>query len=770
MYDIKPHAAHWGFFEALVKSGRLVGARKFEHDQHPATLLESTADAVYSSARIDQPYIRRGWLKGQRAGTPRGGDPFVPVSWDEVTRILAEETARIRAGHGPQAIFGGSYGWSSAGRYHHAKTQLQRFLGLGGGYTGVVTAYSYAAAQTLLPHIVGTNEILLGRTTDWHAIARYARMVVCFGGLAAKNGMVSAGGAGRHDYQLLMRRARHAGVRFVNISPYQGDTEAELAADWIPIRPNTDTAMMLAMGYVLITAHRLDDSFLHHCTVGWDKLRDYITGESDGTPKSPEWAEPITGVPAQRVRQLMLDATVNPTMLTAAWSLQRADHGEQPYWMLVALAAMMGTIGKPGLGVAFGYGSINGMGTPRRNLPGVSSPIARNPCNSWIPVARITELLERPGEVLHYNGREIRLPDIRMVWWAGGNPFHHHQDLNRLLRAWAKPETIVVQEPWWTSLARHADIVLPATTTLERNDIASSSRDRFVGAMHQAIKPLGKARNDADMLADIADALGFRDSFTQQRDERTWLRHIYEQWRLTCRGMGFEAPEFDRFWKQGYVEVPEPPSGEEYTQFAEFAQDPEECPLDTPSGKIELFSETIAGFGYQDCPGHPVWIAPREWLGAPLARVYPLHLLTLQPSTRLHSQLDTGRIAVADKIDGREPILMNPEDAQARGLSDGQVVRVFNRRGACLAGVRYDARLSRGVVALATGAWFDPERPGQPGAMCVHGNANVLTPDVGTSLLGQGPSAQSCLVQVERWDGPLPPVTVHAPPPIVQKA
>jgi biotin/methionine sulfoxide reductase len=767
MFDVKPHAAHWGFFQAQVKAGRLVGARGFEHDPDPASLLDSTADAVHAPSRIDQPYVRKGWLQGRRRGHARGGDPFVPMAWDEVTRLLAEETARTRAEHGDTAIFAGCYGWASAGRYHHARTQLQRFLGLGGGFTSSIHAYSYAAAQSLMPHVLGTNEVVLGRVTDWHAIARHARVVVCFGGLAAKNGMVNSGGSGRHDYRLLMRRARQAGVRFISLSPFRGDTETELEAEWIPIRPGTDTALMLAMAQVLIDSHRYDEGFLRHHTVGFERLRAYVMGEAeDGLAKTPEWAARITGVPAARIRQLVLEITVDPAMLTAAWSLQRADYGEQPYWMLTALAAMLGTIGKPGLGVAFGYGSSNGMGTPRIDLPAVAGPPVRNPVDLAIPVARIADLLERPGEVLEHNGRSIVLPDIRLVWWAGGNPFHHHQDLNRLLRAWARPETIVVQEPWWTSAARHADIVLPATTTLERNDIASSSRDRFVGAMHQCIKPQGRARNDADMLADIAEALGYRDRFTEQRDERGWLRWMYERWRQAAAQQGFEAPEFDRFWRQGHVELPEPPNGQEYTQFAAFARDPEEHPLDTPSGKVELFSETIAGFRYADCPGHPVWIAPREWLEAPLARTYPLHLLTVQPATRLHGQLDPGRVSAADKIDGREPILMHPADARTRGLEEGMVVRVFNQRGACLAGLRFAPGLLKGVVAIATGAWFAPERPGVPGSLCVHGNPNVLTADIGTSRLGQGPSAQSCLVQVERWDGPLPPVSVHAPPSI----
>jgi biotin/methionine sulfoxide reductase len=554
-------------------------------------------------------------------------------------------------------------------------------------------------------------------------------------------------------------------VRFVNISPFRGDVAEFLGAEWVPIRPNSDAAMMLAMAFVLIEAGREDRDFLARCAVGFDRFADYVTGRADGQPKTPEWAEALTDVPAATIRRLALEAAGAPTMLTATWSLQRAEHGEQPWWALVALAAMLGGIGRPGQGIAFGYGSMNGMGTPRPDVPSVAGPAVRNPCGAYIPVARITELLERPGEVLQYNGRDLTLPDIRLIWWAGGNPFHHHQDLGRLLRAWNRADTVVVQEPWWTAVARHADIVLPATTTLERNDIGSGSRDRFVRAMHQAIAPVGQARNDVDMLADIADALGYRAAFTEQRDEMAWLDHLYGNWRRACAQRGIEVPDFAAFWEQGYAELPPPP--EPYTQFAEFRADPEANPLGTATGKVEIWCETIARMGYAEVAGHPVWRAPREWLGAEAAQCFPLHLLSFQPATRLHGQLDTGRVAAANRVQGREPILMHPEDAAARGLRDGQLVRVFNERGAIAAGLRVTAEIRRGVVAMATGAWWNPARPGATDSPCLHGNPNVLTQDVGTSRLGQGSAAQSCLVEIEAWPGEAPAVTVHAPPAMV---
>ncbi|MBI0435511.1 molybdopterin-dependent oxidoreductase [Roseomonas sp. KE0001] len=757
MREYRPHAAHWGSFDAIIEDGRLVGVRPFAHDPQPGALIQAVPDVVQSAARIDRPHVRAGWLRGERRGSERGDRDFVPVPWDQAIRLVAEETRRIRQAHGDASIFGGSYGWSSAGRFHHARSQLHRFLGLGGGFTNQVTNYSYGAGMTLMPHILGTNEVVHGPVTDWSSLEKHTRVMFCLGGLPLKNTLVTSGGAGAHEYIPWLRRLVAAGVRFINVSPLRSDAPDFLNAEWVPIRPNTDTALLLAMAHALLREGREDRGFLSSHCVGWDRLRPYILGESDGVAKTPEWAAPITGIPAGRIRSLALDLASAPSMLGATWSLQRAEHGEQPWWALVALAAMLGGIGKPGQGVSFGYGSMNGMGTPRRHLPSVSMPAVRNPGGIAIPVARVTELLERPGSILQYNGRDIPLPDIRMIWWAGGNPFHHHQDLNRLLRAWNRAETIVVQEPWWTAAARHADIVLPATTTLERNDIASSSSDRFVRAMHQAIAPLGQARSDHDMLADMAEHLGFRERFTEQRDEAAWLRHIYERWRQACGRLGETVPDFDRFWQEGHVEIPSPE--EDFVLFADFAADPVAHPLNTPSGKIELYSETIAGFGYGEIGGHPRWQEPSEYLGAPLAGRYPLHLLSYQPATRLHGQLDNGPVAAASKIQGREPLLMHPEDAAARDLADGDIVRVHNDRGASLAGLRLDAGIRPGVVAMATGAWWDPQ-----GGLDVHGNPNVLTRDVGTSRLGQGCSAQSCLVEVEAFEGPAPGVTVHAPP------
>jgi biotin/methionine sulfoxide reductase len=242
-----------------------------------------------------------------------------------------------------------------------------------------------------------------------------------------------------------------------------------------------------------------------------------------------------------------------------------------------------------------------------------------------------------------------------------------------------------------------------------------------------------------------------------------WLRHLYEGWRSKLGERGIDVVDFDSFWESQKIEIPiiEP----RQVLFSEFRQDPEKYPLGTPSGKIEIFSSTIASFGYADCPGHPVWIEPDEWLGS--SGDYPLHLIANQPKTKLHSQLDIGATSQKSKIQGREPLRMNPADAAARGLEDGQVVLVRNDRGSCLAGLVISDSLRRGVVQLSAGAWYDPA-PNDP-SFCRHGNPNVLTADRPSSSLSQATTAQHALVEVEAWSDEIPDLTVTVPPELIRE-
>lgn len=753
---------HWGAYRADIAEGRLQALEGLAEDPAPSPIARSIPGALTDDLRIRQPMVRAGWLEhGPDSRTTRGQDAFVGVSWETASALVAGEIRRVVAAHGNGAIFGGSYGWASAGRFHHAQSQLHRFLNTLGGYTASVTTHSYAAAEVLLPHILGSQDSLVARHTPWPIIEAHTRLMVMFGGMPLKNTQVAAGGVGHHTIGDALRRCCAAGMDFVNISPIREDAAAELDAAWIPLRPNTDTAMMLGLAHTLWAEGLHDRGFLDRWCTGFDRLLPYLTGEADGQPKNAAWAAALCGIAAEEIRALARRMAATRTMIAVAWSLQRADHGEQPLWAAITLAAMLGQIGLPGGGFGFGYAGSNRIGHTPHPFSWPALPQGGNPVADFIPVARVADMLLNPGGAYDFNGEQRHYPDIRMVYWAGGNPFHHQQDLNKLVRAWQRPETVVVHEPWWNAMARQADIILPCTTSAERNDLGIATGEGHLFAMRQLIESVGEARSDFAILSGIAEHLGQREAFTGGMDEMGWVRHLYALARQRAASHELDLPDFETFWADGHVRLP--PVATHKNLFEDFRADPDAAPLPTPSGRIEIFCDAIAGFGYADCPGHAVWLPPAEWLGDEAVAQFPLHLVSNQPRTRLHSQYDNGAVSLESKVAGREPVWLHPADAAARGIGDGMLVRLFNARGACLAGAVLTEAVMPGVVQLATGAWFDPG----PEGLELHGNANVLTLDKGTSSLAQAPVAHTALVEVEVFRGTPPPLRVMTPPTIL---
>ena len=752
-------AAHWGVYEVEYDDkGQATKLHPFSQDPDPSPIgLHMLSDEV-ARMRVRRPSFRKSWLeKGPGAATDkRGQEPFVEVPWDEALDMVAGELKRVKDAHSNRAIFGGSYGWSSAGRFHHAQSQVHRFLNALGGYVRHQDSYSLGAARVLMPHIVASMEDLMAMHTTWDVLAEHCKLFVTFGGAPHKNAQISAGGAMVHRLKDGLYGMRAKGVRFINITPTAEDLDTGGDIEWLAIRPNTDAAMILALCHVLYTEKLYDREFLDRCTVGFDKFAPSLAD------KTPEWAEKITGISAHRIRALAREMAATRTTVNINWSLQRSHHGEQPFWALVSLACMLGQIGLPGGGFGASYGPTNGMGSTAPLLSGPTLSQGTNAVSDFIPVARFTDMLLNPGGKVPYNGRDITYPDIKLIYWAGGNPFHHHQDLNRLRVAWQKPETIIFNEQFWTPAAKMSDIVLPATTGLERNDIGYARREPFLIAMKKAREPIGEARDDYWIFSEITRRLGAGEVYSEGRDEMQWLIHMYEEGRQKSARMDVPLPSFEEFWEAGIAKVP----GEntDPVMLAKFRADPSANPLKTPSGKIEIFSEKIASFGYDDCPGHATWMEPIEWLGSKKAERFPLHMLSDQPADKLHSQLDHSPHAKATKVKGRQPVTLHPEDAAARGIAEGDLLRVFNDRGACLASARLSDRIRRGVVRLSTGAWFDPEDSGSNVPLEKHGNPNALTLDIGSSKLSQGCIAQTCLVEIERFDGVAPAVTAHQLP------
>ena len=753
------HSAHWGAFSASW-DGKNLTVVPHPGDPSPSPLLGNLQAALRHTARIARPMVRRAWLENGPAPRRRAlDDHFIAFEWDPVLDLLAGELGRVHAEHGARAIYAGSYGWSSAGRFHHAQSQIHRFLNVAfGGYVRSVNSYSAGASSVILPHVIGTFENLSRHNVTWDQICQHTDLVLAFGGMALKNSMIGNGGVSRHIEPDAMRRAVARGTAFYLVSPLRDDLPEEAAARWLPINPGTDVAMMLALAHTLLVEGLCDRAFLDRYCVGFETFGRYVTGAADGRAKDAAWAASISGIAADVIVNLARQLTQGRSLITVSHSVQRAQYGEQPLWAAAALAAMVGQIGLPGGGYNYALGAMGHTGRRANAVAIPTMPQGTNSVEAFIPVARISDMLLNPGLPYEYNGRTLTYPDIKLVYWAGGNPFHHHQDINRLRQAFAVPDTIVVHDSAWTPMARSADIVLPATVTLERDDIGGTATDPLLIAMHQVAPPFGEARDDFTIFSGLAARLGVEHAFTEGRTSREWLAHLYDGTRQALAAYGSDAPDFEEFWRRGELTLPSGPDDGGFLR--RFRNDPEVHPLPTPSGKIEIVSNTIAAFDYNDCPGHPTWLPSTEQP----TQAHPLTLIANAPATRLHSQLDFGGYSQSCKVAGREVARLNPKDAHTRGILDGDIVRIMNERGACLAAARITSDVMPGVIHLPTGAWYDPEPTDAANPACVHGNPNVLTRDIGTSRLAQGCCGQVTTVQCEKFAGPVPPIRAYDPP------
>ena len=395
-------SSHWGAFEVVTEGGKITETRPFAHDPQPPKISHVLPEAVHHRTRVKRPCVRRSWLK-KRDTMLRGQDEFVDLPWDEVLDIAAAELDRVRDSYGNQAIFGGSYGWASAGRFHHALSHVHRFLNSIGGYVASFGSYSTGCAQAIMPHVFGVHflKYTYGSQHSWRTIDAHTETLVMFGGINPKNSQVSMGGITEHETGTWFERfAQKDGMRLINIGPQR--TDAPEGCEWLPVRPGSDTALMLALAWVLESEGLTNHKFLERYTSGFEPFRSYLMGDTDGTAKTPDWAAPLCGVAPDMIRTLARRMAGTRTLITVAWSLQRAEHGEQPYWMSAVLAAMLGQIGLPGGGVGYGYGAIGGIGKSLKQLRGLALDQGKNPVEQVIPVARVADMLLNPGLCLLY--------------------------------------------------------------------------------------------------------------------------------------------------------------------------------------------------------------------------------------------------------------------------------------------------------------------------------------------------------------------------------
>ncbi len=762
-------AAHWGPMLVETDGDKVLSSRGALPTQHPNSLQTAVRDQVHSKTRVRWPMVRKGFLASpENPQGVRGQDEFVRVSWDQALDLIDAQHKRIRENYGPSSIFAGSYGWRSNGVLHKAATLLQRYMSLAGGYTGHLGDYSTGAAQAIMPYVVGGNEVYQ-QQTSWPLVLEHSEVVVLWSANPL-NTLKIAWNASDEQGIPYFDALRKSGKRLICIDPMRSETMDFFgeSAEWIAPHMGTDVAMMLGIAHTLVENGWQDEAFLARCTSGYETFADYLLGATDGIAKTAEWAAEICGVPAEKIRELAALFHNNTTMLMSGWGMQRQQFGEQKHWMLVTLAAMLGQIGTPGGGFGLSYHFANGGNPTRRaavlaSMPG--SVKGGTAAVDKIPVARIVEALENPGGFYQHNGLDRHFPDISFVWWAGGANFTHHQDTNRLIRAWQKPELVVISECFWTAAAKHADIVLPATTSFERNDMTMTGdySNQHMVPMKRVVPPRDEARDDLEVFAELSERWeqGGGERFTEGKTDLEWLETFYQIAGQRGAAQGVTLAPFDEFWEaNAIVEMPASDENAKFVRFADFRRDPENHPLKTESGKIVIHSERIASFNYADCPPHPMWLEPDEWQGN--AEPEQLQVLSAHPAHRLHSQLNYSSLREQYAVAGREPVTLHPDDAKARGIADGDVVRVWNHRGQVLAGAVVSDGIKPGVICIHQGAW--PDLDAENGGICKNGAVNVLTKDLPSSKLGNGCAGNTALAWLEKYQGPTLTLTAFDPP------
>ncbi len=676
---------------------------------------------VYDPDRILYPLKRVG---------KRGEGKFERISWNEALDTVAAQLKRVGDTYGPASILmvqmPGDHavltGWGA----------IERLLNMSGGFTMYWGAPSFNGAIYSNIFTYGTFE-----TSNTRDDLLNSRLII----LWSSNPADTVNGTNTCWY---LAQAREAGTRIIVVDPKYTDSAATFADQWIPIRPGTDTSMLVAMAHVMISEKLYDENFLNTYTIGFEKFKDYVLGVEDGVPKTPAWAEEITGVASATIESLAREyATIKPAALLAGNGPGRSAYGEQYHRAASTLAAMTGNIGIHG-GQASGMfpaGPLSGFPYP---LPPIIAGLelfdfTPNPVQEQFP-GKPEEMLKEAALGRKPQVHISKFADALLTGKAGGyhtdykllyvkkcNYLNSLPNVNKIVEALQCPEFIVVEEQVMTATAKFADIVLPVNTYLEREDLTFGDGLAYIGKQNKVIEPLGESKSPLQITAELAEWMGIEGFLEKSAEEM-----------LKERAQMSGIPDYEAFSKEGiqWLDLPEP-----HVAFKNQIEDPENNPFPTPSGKIEIYSQQIADMGNPEAPPIPTYIETWESRNDPIAEKYPLQLITTHFKRRTNAQFD--RVPWLRELQ-EQRVMINSVDAQARDIHDGDLVRVFNDRGQMMIRANVTERIMPGVVDVPTGAWYDPDENGIDRGGC----ANVLTRDV-HSPAGSYPY-NTGLVEVEK--------------------
>ncbi len=711
------------------------------HQSRPCLKGRSVHKRTYAPDRIKYPMRRVG---------KRGEGKFERISWEEAEDAVYKGFKSIIDRYGNDAIYCRiGYNGTVPLPYHF----VQRFLNCIGGHLTCHGNYSNAQLNEATALTYGATSLFDG---SHPAEMAYSDLIVLFGDNPAATRM--SGGGETYTYQVAKAKSK---ARTVIIDPQYTDTACGREDQWIPVRPGTDAALAEAIAYVLISENRVDEDFLRSHCYGYNGepgdpakgipalpeeacYKAYILGTVPGEqPKTPEWAAPICGVPAETIVQLARDiANARAPFIAQGWGIQRQAAGEQSSRAIFMLPILVGKLGMRGTNHG-GSGMLPPFNRMQMMPQGENKIKARVPCFLW-PQA-VVNGQNMTAEKDCIRGAPRLTNDIKSVMVYQSNwLLNQHGGANQLadiLRDDNKLEFILVMENNMTPSAKFADILLPTPTSVE--DSRFNVYNTYAVYAEPAIEPLFGCMHPYEFFSRVAKRFGVEEKFTEGRSWNEWQDHLYRKTREKCPQM----PDIEELKAKKVVRLPFDPEAERF-KMKGFRQDPVANPLKTKSGKIEIYSLELDKRG-------KTWIMENGERIDPLPRYcetwegynevgksrYPLQMISYKPKSRAHSTYNNVpwlHEALEDALS------MNPIDAAKRGLKQQQLVEVFNDRGVIRIPLRITPRIMPGVVSMPEGTFWEPDARGVDIGHC----PNTLTKLDGRSHIVKANAVNTCLVDV----------------------
>ncbi len=760
-----------GPFLATVAGGRWVKSSPLKPNLYVGHNVFAVRNRVYAPDRIRYPMKRVGWTPGGTSSVAnRGKGEFVRISWQEALDSTAQEIKRITTKYGPSAIYVRNPWHPWTGRLHAGQAWTDYLFVLLGGHSFRVGGTSSVGWQDGSPLSWGEKTYAANNYAD---ILKNCKLVIYW----ATDPSRSSGVYSNSQVNVWRFKLRDAGIKVIAIDPMFSDTAALHADQYIPLIPGTDEALMAAVAYVWITENLYNKDYVTTHTVGFDKFSDYVLGKEDSVAKTPAWAEKITTVPAATITALAHEWASKPTHIVASQGgANRRQWCGQWTRMLITMQSLLGYLGQPGTGLGGepGLPAVMDMKAPGSAPPSFTNPVKQpiqhvkfpdailNPPVTWTSGA-----MSGPstGEGSNYGSKgavpvKLTYPapgysEVKMIYSCQATDSNQIPGTDRYHQAYQSPklEFIAVQQAWWQALPVFADIVMPVNHIGEREDIYTWQN--YVVFGHKLIEPLYESKTDLQVAMELATRLGVGDKLMQGKTEDQWLRELYSASNVPL--------SYDDFKNVGYYEYKMQAQADQTPavnpQLKAFYDDPVKNPLSTPSGKIEIYSQRIADFwGTSDptAPPIPKYIEPTESRTSQLAQKYPLLWMNGGMKFGRHSQWSNMSWLRDEEqvfINGYRIAIINPKDANTRGLKYGDLVRVFNDRGQILCAAKLSERVMPGVVYVPEGGNYKSAQPGTIGALDLGGNVNQLCEPWQAEPICDGMIAHSGLVQVEKWKG-----------------